>query len=233
MILSDIDIDWLSCRFPSLLYDPENQKITGELSFCACYDRKTKKLKTELSGFDEEVRTADSFLCDVFEIEIRLDHASIGQSGWPEVREVGGRRNRIAGKFSVTIADLHFYSDTEACCLGIRYSRDVDLTVERFLYDLVIPFFYRLSYVDHFGIEAARVNLWGEYSHGRKGFEEHGRDMGSLARLSKGRNQPCPCGSGRKYKKCCLNEVKATSRYVPKPVCGIKTRIPHERQKRR
>ena len=21
-----------------------------------------------------------------------------------------------------------------------------------------------------------------------------------------GRNEPCPCGSGRKYKKCCLNK---------------------------
>lgn len=23
-----------------------------------------------------------------------------------------------------------------------------------------------------------------------------------------GRNQPCPCGSGKKYKKCCLGEVQ-------------------------
>ena len=22
-----------------------------------------------------------------------------------------------------------------------------------------------------------------------------------------GRNDPCPCGSGKKYKKCCLNKV--------------------------
>jgi len=36
-----------------------------------------------------------------------------------------------------------------------------------------------------------------------------------------GRNEPCPCGSGKKYKKCCfgqplyirtLNEAKATQR---------------------
>lgn len=24
-----------------------------------------------------------------------------------------------------------------------------------------------------------------------------------------GRNEPCPCGSGRKFKKCCLAEVSA------------------------
>lgn len=28
-----------------------------------------------------------------------------------------------------------------------------------------------------------------------------------VARIKIGRNSPCPCGSGRKYKKCCLNQV--------------------------
>jgi SEC-C motif len=28
-------------------------------------------------------------------------------------------------------------------------------------------------------------------------------------RVKTGRNDPCPCGSGRKYKKCCLNKPKA------------------------
>ena len=26
-----------------------------------------------------------------------------------------------------------------------------------------------------------------------------------------GRNDPCPCGSRKKYKKCCLNETKVVS----------------------
>jgi uncharacterized protein YecA (UPF0149 family) len=26
----------------------------------------------------------------------------------------------------------------------------------------------------------------------------------AVARAAAGRNDPCPCGSGRKYKKCCL-----------------------------
>ena len=29
-----------------------------------------------------------------------------------------------------------------------------------------------------------------------------------VVRLKVGRNQPCPCGSGKKYKKCCLNSSK-------------------------
>jgi hypothetical protein len=27
-----------------------------------------------------------------------------------------------------------------------------------------------------------------------------------------GRNEPCPCGSGKKYKKCCLNNDQQTKR---------------------
>lgn len=28
-----------------------------------------------------------------------------------------------------------------------------------------------------------------------------------------GRNEPCPCGSGRKYKHCCLDKQQATPLY--------------------
>ena len=29
----------------------------------------------------------------------------------------------------------------------------------------------------------------------------------ALKRMKVGRNEPCPCGSGNKFKKCCLNSV--------------------------
>ena len=32
------------------------------------------------------------------------------------------------------------------------------------------------------------------------------------------RNDPCPCGSGKKYKKCCLNNPEATAPKPPQPV---------------
>jgi hypothetical protein len=44
---------------------------------------------------------------------------------------------------------------------------------------------------------------------------EHGRipEPAMLARSRKiGRNEPCPCGSGKKYKKCCLAKDKALAR---------------------
>jgi uncharacterized protein YecA (UPF0149 family) len=32
-----------------------------------------------------------------------------------------------------------------------------------------------------------------------------------------GRNHPCPCGSGRKFKKCCLWRLKLDSPAPPRP----------------
>ena len=29
-----------------------------------------------------------------------------------------------------------------------------------------------------------------------------------------GRNQPCPCGSGKKYKKCCLNKPREDNKKI-------------------
>ena len=30
-----------------------------------------------------------------------------------------------------------------------------------------------------------------------------------------GRNEPCPCGSGKKYKKCCIHKVAASQAHKP------------------
>lgn len=36
--------------------------------------------------------------------------------------------------------------------------------------------------------------------------KKHGSDKTFVAEKKIGRNDPCPCGSGKKYKKCCLNK---------------------------
>ncbi|WP_202931241.1 SEC-C metal-binding domain-containing protein [Oceanospirillum linum] len=33
----------------------------------------------------------------------------------------------------------------------------------------------------------------------------HGKDFTPVTEKNTGRNDPCPCGSGKKYKKCCLS----------------------------
>lgn len=35
--------------------------------------------------------------------------------------------------------------------------------------------------------------------------------------MKTGRNEPCPCGSGKKFKKCCLNAAKPDARRAPTP----------------
>lgn len=212
MKLMDSDVEWLRASFPSLVYDQNAQRIVGELDFCACFDSTTNKMRIEGLERDDTIRKSDSVICDVFEIEIRLDADSIRPNGWPKVFEVGGRANVISKKCCVKKIDLHFYSDDDSCCLGIKYAREKNLTIARFLYELVIPFLYRLSYTNQFGIEAARNDLWGEYSHGDLGFMEHERNILRLARHKVGRNEPCPCGRSAKYKDCCLDEVQAVER---------------------
>ena len=216
MKLLDSDIEWLEFFFPSLLYKLGIQKIVGELNFGAFYNKTTREMKIELSERDDVIRKSSNFLCDVFEIEIALYSEYIspnGQpNGWPKVYEIGGRHKAIARKYGVKTIDLHFFSGSSLCCLGIKNSPGKNLTIEYFLHNLVIPFFYRLSYVDHFGIEAARIDLWDEYSHGNKGIKEYEDEMLGLAQRNLGRNKPCPCGSGVKYKKCCLEEFQTIAR---------------------
>lgn len=33
-----------------------------------------------------------------------------------------------------------------------------------------------------------------------------------------GRNVPCPCGSGLKYKKCCLNQISTSSKSIKQQI---------------
>lgn len=216
MKISDNDIYWLKAGYPNLQYDVEAQKIAGELDFCAAFNKRSGKLQI---GSDPTVRTLFAYLCDVFEIEIHLGPGSIHENGWPTVYEVGGRNSSIAVKNNVEPIDLHFYEDG-ACCLGIRYASEKNLTIKRFLYHLAIPFFYRLSYTEQYGIKAAQTDLWGEYSHGNLGHREHAKKMLGIAQRSPGRNDPCPCGRGIKFKRCCLDEVNEVMRRRSLPAKG-------------
>ncbi len=208
MRLSDSDREWLACCFPDLLFDTSARELTGEVAFYAAYDSNSGQVRI---GDDDMHRRLDSFLCDSFRLRIDLD--SIDQNGWPRVYEVGSRHTEIAAKHKVEIIDLHFYPNS-ACCLGIRLSPERLLTLERFMDELVVPFFYRLSYTYKYGIDAARRDLWGEYNHGNEGGLEYMTEVGIMSDIRPGRNDRCPCGSGRKYKRCHLDEVDELNRMV-------------------
>ena len=47
-----------------------------------------------------------------------------------------------------------------------------------------------------------------EEKHSEEGAKESHPEITVHAGPKVGRNDPCPCGSGKKYKKCCLNAQK-------------------------
>ena len=206
MNLGDTDLEWLTENFPELAYAPDDQQITGELRFCAAFDRDSGQLEL---GDTSAHRAIDTFLCDAFKVSIDL--SDLLENGWPAVHEVGGRCIDIAEQNQCDMIDLHLFDDG-ACCLSLKYAAERNLTLERFILELVIPFLYRLSYTDRHGLTAARADLWGEYSHGDAGKREYGDEILQLAGDNPGRNLSCPCGSGLKYKRCHLDEVEAVKR---------------------
>ncbi len=220
MKITDSHIKWLRSNFPNLYYEANSQKILGELDFCAVYNKESGKIV--IANLAEET---DFLIRDVFEVEICLD--DLDWNGWPKVYEVSGKYRRIAEKCKVPIIDLHIYSHNRACCLGLKYRDSQRFCIEDFLYELVIPFFYRLSYTDKFGIDRARKDLWGEYSHGAKGEIEHSLEIMHIARYNAGRNDPCPCGSGKKYKKCHLGEVESPENPLRRTPLDASTRLRH------
>lgn len=206
MNLRDTDLEWLASNFPELAFHPDAQQITGELRFCAAFDRNADQLKL---GDTDEYRAIGTFLCDAFNARIDLGH--LQTNGWPTVYEVGGRRFDIAEQNQCAMVDLHFFEDG-ACCLSLKYAPEKDLALQRFMLELVIPFFYRLAYTDRYGLAAVKDDLWGEYPHGDAGEIEYQDEILQLVGNKPGRNRPCPCGSGVKYKRCHLDEVAAVKR---------------------
>ena len=146
----------------------------------------------------------DSYVSDSFSLRVELN--TLDQNGWPTVYEVGGRYTWIAARENIELIDLHFFPGG-ACCLGLQLLADRRTTLKEFMDEMVVPFFYRLSYIDAHGLGAARQNLWPEYSHGDQGLQEYFSDVADIASQRLGRNDPCACGSGRKYKRCHLGDV--------------------------
>lgn len=205
MKISESEIKWLNLNFPNLNYDEKSKKIMGELDFCAAYDNDTRKI---MIG---NLADGTEFLIqDVFEVEICLE--DIDMNGWPKVFEIGKRYCKIAQKNNIDIIDLHINPGDNSCCLGIKHPDNRTFRIQALFYERVIPFFYRLSYVEKFGIEAVKHDSWKEYSHDDEGIKEYLADILNFAKSNPNRNDLCPCKSGKKYKKCHLDDVESLNR---------------------
>ena len=233
MIVEDSDLQWLRDTFPGLSYDPNTRMVSGDLDFCARYDGAGERLRIEGAERAPTVLESGARLCDVFAVRIELDMVADSAIDWPVVYEVGGRCASIAEARKIPAQDLHINFDG-SCCLGIQVDPGPN-SLECFINDLVVPFFYRVAYAERFDIARAQDDLWGEYRHGADGLRDRLREISS-ARM--GRNSPCPCGSGRKYKVCCL-ELKGdrlrslTDRLETMPSVGDPRRYGESRAARR
>ena len=216
MKLTANEIEWLESHLPGLQYESSSSKIVGELDIRAAYNRESGELR-----IGDHAREMARFIYDVFEIEIHL--ANLDVNGWPKVYEVGGRYHQISQKRNVNTKDLHINPD-DTCCLGIKYGGNRNFRLKEFLSELVIPFFYQLSYTEKFGIDASRKDLWGEYSHSEKGRAEYEVEMLNLAKHQPNRNDLCPCGNGKKYKKCHMDQVEAVKRGIRETTPDATTR---------
>ncbi|MDE0068779.1 MAG: hypothetical protein OXO48_03635 [Caldilineaceae bacterium] len=205
MILPDKDVEWLEHHFSGLSYKSEEQQIEGELSFCAAYEKDSGKLEMSIGS---QTNNLPTHICDAFKVEIHLNPALVARNGWPLVFEVGGRKEEISRRKDLALIDLHFYPKNQQCCLGIKFTSENNHTICRFLYGLVIPFFYRLSYVDKFGLEAARRDLWGEYPHGEEGISDYLKEIYGYSIGDYSETSGCPCGSENTYRDCCLGDVE-------------------------
>lgn len=206
MIVEDSDLEWLRDAFPGLSYDPNARTVSGDLDFCAGYDATAGRLRIEGATRDPVVQS-EKRICDAFSVRIELEKAADSAIDWPTVYETAGRCSSIAKALEIPQIDLHVNLDG-SCCLGIQIDPGPH-SLERFVDRLVVPFFYRVAYAERFGIARVRQDLWDEYRHGPEGLRDRLSDLSSP---SVGRNSPCPCGSGRKYKVCCLRTNEARRR---------------------
>ena len=167
MIVKRSDVQWLWKRHPLLSAEMKASTIRGTLCLSSYYDKEANKL---ISGDALTIGRNDTFIADRFLIEIHLDDND--GNGWPKVYEIGSRHRATAKRYAMPVVDLHLYPEGYAC-LGLSYPMEPSATLRYFIEGLVEPFFYRLSYIDHYGTAAARADLWPEYSHGRRGHREH------------------------------------------------------------
>ena len=165
------DFQWLRANQPELAAGLDSPMVVGTLKVSAYYDGATRQIVADQRF---SVGGHETFVADEFPISMLLD--ANDQGAWPKVYCLTKRHQSIADRYRISIADLHFYPYGQAC-LGLTYPWDRPFSLREFVVSLVQPFFYRLAYVDLYGLSAARADLWPEYSHGKTGLLEHAREV--------------------------------------------------------
>ena len=199
---SEEEIAEIKAIFPKLEYDISSGSIYGEIDFEGFYEKNAESLmnlEIGANGGLEHKQLLKNFIEDSYHIEINLSKIN-PLDHLPFVKETEGRIEKISQNIRCSISDLHIF-DGNTLCLGLHNCPDHRIGIIEFIEELIIPFLYRLSYAEKFGLKAAKDNLWGEYSHGEAGIEEYNSEVNR----KNPRNSLCLCGSGKKYKHCHIN----------------------------
>ena len=116
--------------------------------------------------------------------------------------------------------------DTASAELSLVGAREANQYVEGYLLGrkpmpMVMPDYYgvgdeneAIMCIDTIG------DAWKKHPDAIRWLRKHEAPQETASKAKVGRNDPCPCGSGKKYKKCCLGKEVAPSGAAPSPVAG-------------
>ncbi len=209
--------------YPRLQYDISRKILAGELDFSACWHKDKWQIEREIP-LDGDSRLLANFIEDSHSIEISLAEPDNLGVSHPKVIAADTKRiSSIIDSLRIPMIDLHIFDTDRSCCLMLGQPKLGKKPLPFFIGEAVVPFFYRISYVERHGLEAARRELWGEYSHGTRGLQEWllENDLSQLKNIR--RNEPCICGSNLKFKKCCIQKL-ITKRQIERRLQNIQSR---------
>ena len=167
--------DWIKQEHPNLRI--KRTAIVGTLQFAASYEKRRDLFY--IWDIDIDPHTAN-FIKDCFTIKINITEGGLDENTrLPKVYEIGGRAKSLIGEKNIPYRELHINLDKDgSCCLTALRMHPEQITLREFIEELVTPFFYRLSYVEKYGLKKAKASLWPERPHGNDGQLEALQEMG-------------------------------------------------------
>ena len=214
------ELEKLKKTFPNLDYIKDKETIEGELNFCSRYKKITCNNihKWEIEFCD---KSDDGYVEDAYSIRAFLKQRDQNNK-LPTVFETDGRIKNLAESLGKSFNDLHLNNPDKSCCLGI-FVPSYCLSLYDFVIKAVYPYFVWQAYFEKY----KTIPPCGECPHNSQDAiairisEEEDKRKFFLAQQKKkpsgnNRNKPCPCGSGKKYKECCLHYNEETETEVLK-----------------
>ncbi len=209
-------------KFPGLYYDQRDNSIKGILEFCAHYKNNSH---TDIPEWDIEFcnSTEDDCIEGQYSIKIYFNEQSTHRL--PRVFETEGKIEKSKTKWNIKFnKDIHLYRDG-SCCLGCYLNEEIsEMSLYEFVAEKVYSHFVGQAYFEKHGKEPPHKGLphplREAYTVLKKDAENDLENLQhSQIAKPKGakKNIPCPCGSGKKYKKCCFRQdQKVESKMIKK-----------------